>query len=67
MDLAEGYGPTGGGEGGKRNETPPEERGTGVGREESLILIEWDIPRTFPTLSFFHDGECRRVYVPLSR
>mmetsp|Transcript_26390 Transcript_26390/g.39161 ORF Transcript_26390/g.39161 Transcript_26390/m.39161 type:complete len:681 (-) Transcript_26390:163-2205(-) len=22
----------------------------------TMLLIEWDLPRTFPTLSFFHDG-----------
>ncbi len=22
----------------------------------TMSLIEWDLPRTFPTLGFFHDG-----------
>ncbi len=22
----------------------------------AVSLIEWDLPRTFPTLAFFHDG-----------
>lgn len=31
----------------------PEEGGD---RQSTMMLIEWDLPRTFPTLRFFHDG-----------
>jgi len=24
--------------------------------QSMMSLIEWDLPRTFPTLGFFHDG-----------
>lgn len=28
-----------------------------VGRMQAMMaLIEWDLPRTFPTLGFFHDS-----------
>lgn len=33
--------------------TIPEEGGD---RQCTMMLIEWDLPRTFPTLRFFHDG-----------
>lgn len=32
----------------------PEEGGD---RQNTMMLIEWDLPRTFPTLRFFHDGQ----------
>jgi hypothetical protein len=60
----------GGSSGGGGNEDEDEDEdfmtngnGLGMGKTESLVLIEWDLPRTFPTLSFFHDGAYIILYM----
>ena len=47
--------------------SPPEQSTAeeGSDRQNTMMLVEWDLPRTFPTLRFFHDGKIYMTFISI--